>query len=153
MKLEQIIIESVREIFATMVLMEVAPEKPLTEKVSSFSDHASGLLGISGDLKGLVGIHCPLPTAGAITASLLGIPADEANEDVKDAMGEMANMIAGGIKTALEAEGKNLELAIPSTIAGRAYTLDGLSRADWIMVPFVAPEGRFLAELKYLTTP
>ena len=151
MNIEKHIIAATAEVFETMVMLEVAPGAPLAEKITSFCDSISGMLGFSGDLKGMLNIHCPRSVALAITGSLLGLEVDEINEDVKDAIGEIANMVAGSIKTGLATEGKNLELSIPTTIAGKSYAINTLAEAERVVVPFDSAGSRFLVELRFKT--
>ena len=51
-----------------------------------------GVIGLAGTHKGVLAIHIPNKVAMAITSSFLGMEVDEINEDVKDAVGELANM-------------------------------------------------------------
>lgn len=86
----------------------------------------------------------------AITGGFLGMDVDELNEDVKDAIGEIANMVAGNLKTAFAGYGVKLELAIPTSIVGESYRVGGMPGAKRIAVPFGMESGKFLVEFKYI---
>ncbi|MCW9050453.1 MAG: chemotaxis protein CheX [Deltaproteobacteria bacterium] len=45
----------------------------------------------------MLAIHCPEAVGLTRAGSMLGIELDEINADVKDALGEIANMVAGGV--------------------------------------------------------
>jgi hypothetical protein len=79
----------------------------------------------------------------------------EINEDVKDGMGEIVNMIAGGAKNKLESTMGELHLLTPWVIAGKKLTIasppggeSGLSiesqaQFSWIMTRFSYDKGHF----------
>lgn len=143
---------STTEVFATMVALDAIPGSPLAEKVLSFEDSLTGMLGFSGDMRGILRIHCPNPVAMAITGNMLGMEVNEMDEDVRDAIGEIANMVAGGLKVLLAKENCAIELSIPTAIGGKAYTLHRLARAANVTVPFAMEAGQMLIELEYLST-
>jgi chemotaxis protein CheX len=84
----------------------------------------------------------------AITSTFLGMEVDSVNDDVKDAMGEMANMLAGCVKTSLAAQGKDVKLSIPSAVCGDEYCLECPEAVVGVTVPFTIPEGEFMVELQ-----
>jgi len=148
LELQQNIIEATKEIFETMVMLDVTPKAPLSKKMTSFRNSVSAMVGLAGTCKGMIAIHTPDPVAMAITTSFLGMETTEINDDVKDAIGELANMLAGNIKMVLSGNGKDITLSIPSAIHGEEYTLNCLADADWVTIPFAIPAGDFLVELQ-----
>ncbi|MCD6526668.1 MAG: chemotaxis protein CheX [Desulfuromonas sp.] len=150
--LQQQIIDSTQAVFDTMLMMPLTPGICLSEKVYSFKNSISAMLGFAGDVQGMLTIHCPEEIAFAITSALLGIDVYEVDADVKDTIGEIANMILGGIKDGFTELGTQVNLAIPTVLAGRSYRVSGMDDAAWTTVPFYLDEGEFLVELK-LKTP
>lgn len=148
MDLQQNIIDATKEIFETMVMLDVAPGAPLETKVTSFRNSVSGMVGLAGVSKGMVSIHTPDPVAMAITTSFLGMETTEINDDVKDAIGELANMLAGNIKMMLSGNGKDITLSIPSAVHGEEYTVNCLADSEWVTIPFSSSAGEFLVELQ-----
>ncbi len=150
--LQKQIIDSTQAVFDTMLMMPITPGISLSEKVYSFTSSISGMLGFAGEVQGMLTIHCPQEIGFAITSTLLGVDVDEVDEDVKDTIGEMANMILGGIKDGFVDQGIQINLAVPTVLAGRSYRISGMDDALWTTVPFYLDEGEFLVELK-LKTP
>jgi chemotaxis protein CheX len=144
----QAVVQATTEVFDTMVLMDISAGRPLTERTEKFIQSISGIVGLSGQRRGMLAVHCPVPVALGIARALLGEECEDVNEDVKDAIGEIVNMVAGGVKTLLQEAGEILELAVPSIIAGQSYAVNLLSQADWLMVPFETQLGQFLVEFK-----
>lgn len=48
-----------------------------------------------------------------ITGSFLGMEVEAINADVEDAIGELANMLGGNVKTILLENGRNINLSLP----------------------------------------
>jgi len=140
---------AVREIFATMIMLPVEVGIPLSEKIGELQHSVSAVVGFSGRMRGALVIHAPDPIACSLAGALLFSDIDQVDAEVKDCLGEIGNMVAGGIKTGLLDEGMEVELSIPSIIAGAAYRVDLLSRAEWLALPFSTEAGEFLVELKF----
>lgn len=138
--------QAVCEIFSSMLFMEVKalPDAPVANPQQRT---LSGMLGFAGNLQGTVIIHLPAPVAVAITNAFLELDLDEVNDEVKDAIGELANMVAGGIKYLLPDQGPDVQLSIPSIISGRGYTCDAAGKAERTAVEFETAAGRFITEI------
>ncbi|WP_457573030.1 chemotaxis protein CheX [Desulfolithobacter sp.] len=150
MELAKYIQEATSDVFASMIFLDIEPGEVLENEDTVLESNISSIIGLAGDLKGLLAVHCPGEVAKEITGSMLGMEVKELDEDVKDAIGEIANMVAGGLKTALAGEGKDIQLAIPTAIVGSSVRTSGLSGAQRIVVPFGTPSGDFSIELKYI---
>ncbi len=150
MELEKFIQEATLEVFATMVFMDIEAGAPLVNSTETIESNISSLIGLAGDVRGILAVKCPASVATGITGAMLGMDIAEIDEDVKDAMGEIANMIAGGLKVALAPFEKNIELAIPTTVVGESLRTSGLAGADQFLIPFTTPAGQFGVELKYV---
>lgn len=150
MDLDTIIIASISEIFETMIMMEISAGEAVTGQDVSISSNVTGTLGLAGGFKGALAVHCPDEAAKAITGSFLGMEVEEIDEDVKDAIGELVNMVAGGIKSSLAQDGLDLQLSIPMAITGKSFRIAGMSGAERLVVPFTLAQGPFWVELKYV---
>lgn len=139
---------SVGEVFETMLMLPVTVEAPLRQRLETFEDSVSGMIGLSGERRGMLAVHAPSPVARELTAALLGEEVAEVNEDVKDAIGELVNMIAGGVKTYFLAQGASYDLSVPTVCAGQSYHVNLLSRTEGLVLPFQCDAGRFLVEFK-----
>ncbi len=149
MEIRDKIIETTQEIFSSMVMMDVsASEEPVTES-SVHSESITGLIGLAGTYKGVLAIHMPNAVALAVTSSFLGMDVEEINADVEDAIGELANMLGGNVKTILSESGRDINLSLPSTISGREYNFQLASEAaERTIICFMADAGRFHVELQ-----
>lgn len=137
------VIAATREVFTSMVMMEVIDDFPLKEPVSRFKCSITGMVGFAGTYSGVISIHCPVTLALKITSNMLGIDCDEVNDDLNDAIGEIANMLGGSVKQVLSKGGLDVKLSIPTVISGEDYTVNSLSDNDCVIVPFTV-EGHTL---------
>ncbi len=138
------VINATREVFSTMVMMEVVDSFPLKEPVSRFKCSITGMVGFAGTYSGVISIHCPVTLALKITSNMLGIDCDEVNEDLNDAIGEIANMLGGSVKQVLSKGGLDVKLSIPTVISGEDYTVNSLSDNDCVVVPFTVEDHTLL---------
>ena len=142
------IIECAKEIFSTMVMMEISVNgEPMTKSLP-LTESITGVIGLAGTHKGVLAIHIPNKVAMAITSSFLGMDVDEINEDVEDAIGELANMLGGNVKSILSENGRDINLSLPSTITGRQYDFQPTKDADRIIIPFQCEAGEFSIDLQ-----
>jgi chemotaxis protein CheX len=146
-QLAKYITDATREVFSTMVMMEPTDDYPLKEPVHRFKCSITGMVGFAGTYSGVISIHCPVTLALKITSSMLGMECDEVNDDLNDAIGEIANMLGGGVKQVLSKGGLDVKLSIPTVISGEEYTVNSLSDIDCVVIPFIVDDEKFLVGL------
>jgi len=142
------IVDATAEIFSSMVMMEVASDAVILSELGSLQASITGMVGLAGTHKGVLAIHIPNQLALAITSSFLGMEVESVNEDVQDAVGELANMLGGNVKAVLSERGRDISLSLPSTISGEQYFFQALNDVDTLILPFTAPGGVFHVELQ-----
>ena len=119
LSLNEVLLESAKEIFETMVFMDLAET---TEEDHDIEGCALlGTITFKGALEGCLAFCCSTPCAQAIAINMLGLDTTEeiAEEDICDAIGEIANMVMGSVKKRLAESAGNLEVSIPSVVSGR----------------------------------
>lgn len=141
------VIDATKEVFSTMVMMDVIDDFPLKEPVSRFKCSITGMVGFAGTYSGVISIHCPVTLALKVTTNMLGVECDEVNDDLNDAIGEIANMLGGSVKQVLSKGGLDVKLSIPTVISGEDYTVNSLSDNDCVVVPFTVEEHTLLVGL------
>lgn len=142
------LIESTIEIFTSMVMMEVSVAGDPLQKLAPLKKSITGMVGLAGVYKGVLAIHLPKQVALDVTSSFLGMDVEDINDDVQDAIGEIANMLGGNLKTILSDRGKDIHLSLPSTIYGDEYAFTSQADADQVILPFQAPAGTFYVEVE-----
>lgn len=138
------IAEITKGVFSTMVMLDVVPEAPLTEPIVSFHETLTSMVGLAGSHSGILAVHCPKNLALLITSNMLGMEVTEIDDDVNDAMGEIANMIGGDIKHIFSPKGADINLSIPTAIYGSDYLMESMSNAESLVLPFACSGDRFI---------
>jgi chemotaxis protein CheX len=146
-ELANYVISAAKEVFTTMVMMELEDHYPLREPVTKLNCSITGMVGLAGLYSGILSIHCPQQLALTITSNMLGMDVDEVGEDVSDALGEIANMLGGHVKQVLSKGGLDLNLSIPTVISGESYTINCMSDKDCVIIPFSTAGDNFLIGL------
>jgi chemotaxis protein CheX len=145
---EEAVIASIADItkgvFSTMVMLDVVSETPLTEPMVSFHETLTSMVGLAGSHSGILAVHCPKNLALLITSNMLGMEVTEIDDDVNDAMGEIANMIGGDIKHIFSPKGADINLSIPTAIYGSDYLLESMSSSETLLMPFQCGGDRFV---------
>ena len=142
------IVDITKGVFSTMVMLDVVDEYPLSEPVTSFHETLTSMVGLAGSHTGILAIHCPKALALRITSSMLGMEVTEIDDDVNDALGEIANMIGGDVKHIFSPKGADINLSIPTVIYGSDYMLESMSNSDSLVIPFDCGPDRFLLSFK-----
>jgi chemotaxis protein CheX len=117
--LKDALLDSAREVFETMVFM--AMEDSSDDTTSLGETTLLGSITFKGHLEGCLGVCCDEACARTIAANMLGmLSADEVGEnDISDAMGEIANMVMGAVKARIQSSVGTIEVSIPSVVQGR----------------------------------
>jgi len=84
-------------------------------------DRLTGAVYLAGAWRGAVLLECDRRQACSFTNRLMAIPLpEEINDDVRDSMGELANMLGGNLKSVLP---RGVVLSMPSVVEGSDYSL------------------------------
>jgi chemotaxis protein CheX len=132
----------VQDVLATMTQYPVVPGR---EIYSLKPDRTTCAVYFAGAWSGAVLIECPLPMAYEFTARLMRIPKPiQFDNDVYDALGELANMIGGNLKSVLP---RGVSLSMPSVVEGSNYSVRvcGVNRNK--RMAFDSPDGAFWVTL------
>jgi chemotaxis protein CheX len=132
------------EVFSTMLGMEVTPAPIHTDRASpSVNDGVMAFVGVAGPWMGNGIISCSATFACRLCATFLMTEASAVNEEVLDAVGEIANMVIGNFKTVAEGVVGPLNLSVPTVIYGRNFTSKSLGNNDWVVMPFTCEDEKF----------
>ncbi len=110
------VVQIVESVFGTMLNLEViSGETPL----SLDGNHLTSAVHLTGVWTGALLVECGAEQACRFAGRLLAMdPPESVDDDVRDALGEMANMIGGNLKCLLPS---GIQLGLPSVADGWAY--------------------------------
>ena len=118
-------LEATISVLKTMAFLEAIPGKPSMKKVNSSVGDVSGIVGITGEAEGSLCITFSKECILFIISQMLGAQLKDINEEVKDAVGELTNMISGDSRRRLQEVGYTFQGAIPSVISGLWQLAEG----------------------------
>jgi CheY-specific phosphatase CheX len=101
----------------------------MEKKVDPVDSDVTAIVGIAGDRVGYIIIATDKASAQFVAKELLMV--DEADEEcIRDAMGELANNIAGVFKTKYHTQYGSVALGLPLVVSGKLRTISEPSDAD-----------------------
>jgi chemotaxis protein CheX len=131
-----VVTASTQAVFSTMLNLTLQVGEPRQELAQSLScDGVVALVGVAG-WTGSGRISCTSRFACSLASALLAMRCEAVNEDVLDAVAEVANMIVGNVKTYFEERLGPLSLSIPTVVFGRNYQTRFPGVQEWTVIPF-----------------
>jgi chemotaxis protein CheX len=125
-----------REVFETMLNLplEIDPSMMRTVIEPESFHGVVALVGVAGSWTGTGHISCSPEFAQRLAGALLMTEFESINEEVLDAVAEVANMIVGNVKTFFEEKLGPLGLTVPTVVYGRNYQMRSAGVKDWVLV-------------------
>jgi chemotaxis protein CheX len=140
-------LEATVSVLKTMAHLEPIPGKPYIKKGSSAIGDISGIVGITGETEGSLCITFSRGCILLIISQMFNEEQKEINEEVKDAVGELTNMISGDSRRRLEEMGHHFLGAIPSVISGVGHEVKHITKGPILSIPFGTQAGNFIVEV------
>ena len=110
-------INAVQRLFQTMMALPLHIGQPGLNREARPGHDICGVIEVSGDVTGRVVVSMPEPVAVRLASELLGDILERLDDDAIDAVGEIANMIAGNAKT--DFPGGASAISVPRVVIGR----------------------------------
>ena len=142
------LVSDVCEIFSTMVGVEDINHLPQeVETAPHFKKSVTAMVGLAGTCNGMVCLHTSQALAMNFTAQMLGMDVGEVEDDVNDALGEIANMIGGSFKHHLSNGGDDIKLSTPSVVTGTDYSFSSGQPGETLSLLFSAAGEEFMVSV------
>jgi chemotaxis protein CheX len=137
-------INAVKKLFDTMIEVPFKLGKPSLKKGNVPEYEISGIIGLSGTVTGCVVINLTQDIALQLVSALIGDEVTELDDDCTDAIGEIANMIAGNAKTDFPSVGTSI--SVPSVVVGK-HKVSYPSGLPIICIPCITDKGEMAIEV------
>ena len=134
-------------VLETMAFVKAEAEKPYLKKDNVAQGDVSGIVGITGAVKGTVSVTFDEVCILKIVSNMFGEEMQEINHEISDAVGELTNMISGKARQEIEEIGKVLHGAIPTVVTGKNHKLISMTKGPKIAIPFKTDAGNFIVEV------
>jgi chemotaxis protein CheX len=132
---------AMKNVFKTMLSVDIAMGKPSVKTDYVTNADVTGLLPLSGGKTGFVRLCLSEKAALFIYKSLLFEEASEINGDVLDAVGEVANIVAGQARNELKLASLDANIEPPVIITGQ-----GLEQYPAVKLPLICLPLTFQAD-------
>lgn len=142
-------VESTIHTFHTMLRWDLSRQHPYRLEGAQPPHEITGIIRLTGKANGLAALSIERQVAIEIAHYLLAETVTEINAGVRDAVGEMANVVSGGAKATLHELA--LSAGLPEVVIGRNRMLDFPRGSTPIALPFDTQWGRIT--LVFAMTP
>jgi chemotaxis protein CheX len=140
-------LEGTVNVLKTMAFVEPKPGKPYIKKDCVASGDISGIIGLTGSVKGSLALSFSEAGILRIVSNMLGEEITTMNHDINDAVGEITNMVSGVARKILESSGLNITAAIPTVVAGKNHSILHVMGGPSIIIPFSIDAGPFVVDI------
>jgi chemotaxis protein CheX len=110
-------LSAVSRVFRTMIDVPIDVGAPRLKTSKEPDQGISAVIGLSGSVTGCLVINLSVASALELASGFIGEERDRVDDDVADAIGEIANMIAGNAKNDFPAGGS--AISVPSVVIGK----------------------------------
>lgn len=140
-------IEATLHVLSSLAFTQAKAGKPYLKKDQMARGDVSGIVGLSGEARGTLSVSFSERSILSIVSNMFGEPVHEINDEVKDAVGEILNIVSGQARQKLESMGRSLKGAIPTVITGKNHTISHITKQPIIAIPFDTDNGHFTIEV------
>lgn len=143
------VLDSTIEVLESMTQYSIQASKPYVKPTEEISGDISDVVGVvSSGFKGTISLSFSEAGFIKVISKMLQEEIQTINDENKDAVAELLNIIFGKAKKILNASGLNIQQAIPSIIRGPGHSIQHQAQNQTIVIPFTCPEiGNFRAEV------
>lgn len=140
-------LEGTISVLKTMAFVDPKAGTPYLKKDTVAHGDVSGIIGLTGAATGSLALSFSEPCILKIVSNMLGEEITSINGDIKDAVGEITNMISGVARKKLEATGLSISAAIPTVVSGKDHSITHVLGGPSIIIPFEIDAGPFVVDI------
>ncbi len=101
-------VDAIVTILETYSVSDIKAYKPFVKKSTNTHGDISGVIKLTGDFDGSVAVAFSSDCILGVVSNMFGEEMTEVNDEIKDAVGEMVNMMAGQVNTKMTELEKSL---------------------------------------------
>lgn len=138
-------VESTQAVFSIMLGYTVELSDDCQLDLDRSALDLSGIIGFTGAIRGTIVLSMGRNVAFSVAETLLGTRPTCVDADVRDMVGELANMVGGNAKERLN--NSEVSLGLPTVISGQGYEISLDPSAELHKLCFVTPWGPLVVEV------
>ncbi len=136
-------------VLKTMASINPVPGKPYMKKDKISIGDISGIIGLTGAKQGAVVVSFTKECAIKVISSMMMQKYTDLNDEIKDAVGEITNMISGDARKHLAEIGLRFEAGIPTVITGKGHEITSHCEGPCLVIPFKCDGLEFFVEASF----
>lgn len=140
-------IEATVHVLSSMAFTRAQVGNPYKKKDHLAKGDVTGIVGLTGETRGTLSVSFSEDCILSIVSKMFGEEIKDINDEVKDAVGEILNIVSGQARQKLEILGRTLKGAIPTVIAGKDHSITHITSHSVIAIPFNTDNGQFTIEI------
>jgi chemotaxis protein CheX len=133
--------EIVKTIWSTLIDVAIEPGRGAGAGDDST---VTGIVNIDGAWHGAVLVQCPVALAYRVTAAMFQGDEEPTVDEVRDAFGELTNMIGGNVKALLPGPSA---LSLPTVAFGTSYEISVVGARILATVPFLSESHKLIVSV------
>ena len=139
---------SVLDVFETMFSIKLEAVETVSETSLTGVRNVSSVC-FAGDATGIVSIHVGTELSRRMAANMLGTEPEqiEGESEIQDLLGELGNIVGGGLKSALTDTGLRCALSTPSFTTGSDFMIEALNLERYERFAFQAESHTVFVEM------
>ncbi len=145
-KIVSLFIDATLKVMETMAFVTPTIGETLDWDNANAVGEVVGIVGLTNEADNIRGFMTVGFTEGSIcqvVSNMLGEDITKLCDEVREAVGEIANMISGQARQGLSAKGIKLQASLPSVVSGKDLTVDGIFKNPMVMIKFAVDNGPF----------
>ena len=140
-------IEGTVHVLSSMAFTRAQVGAPYKKNDNLAKGDVTGIVGLTGETRGTLSVSFSEECILSIVSKMFGEEIKDINDEVKDAVGEILNIVSGQARQKLETLGRTLKGAIPTVIAGKDHSITHITTHSVIAIPFNTDNGQFTIEI------
>jgi chemotaxis protein CheX len=133
-------------VIATMAMVSPVAGEAFVKTNKKSKGDVSGVIGLAGPKKGVIVLSFSAGAICRIVGGMLGMEYTAIDQDVADAVGELANMISGDARRRLHEMGLDFEAGLPTVVQGPGHEIESVTNGPVWAIPFKVDGHEFEVE-------
>jgi chemotaxis protein CheX len=137
-------IEATVKVLETMAFIRPVLGTTLPWDSHHSAAEVAGIVGLTNKedtVRGFMSVGFTQGSICQIVSNMLGEEFTAINHEIREAVGEIANMISGQARQGLSARGIKLQASLPSVVSGQHMLVEGKQKIPMVLVNFSVDSG------------
>lgn len=140
-------IEATLGVLETTASTEAEPGKPFLKRDQKALGDITGVIALSGEFNASISVSFTKDGILSIVSKMFGEELTELNDEIKDAVGEISNMISGQVTNNIATLGDSLKAVLSTVIIEENHSVPHIGQFPVVAFPFKTATGDFTIEM------